>query len=300
MLRDLFKRIADFFRSLFGNTGEEPTPKPDPIPTPPPVPPTPPPTPPPVIDLDTLSDASEIFDLDSITVSLPDTLIVIEGPAEEEQPIIDPPVVVPENPPRYMWCLDNGHGKLTAGKRSPVFDDGTTQLLEYEFNRDVVERIIARLEEEGVSYADLVPDVDDLGNALETRVGRANQLSTDLPKLYLSVHSNAGPADDTGWTFDSVNGIETWYYYGSVTGKKMASIFQQALFEEMGWKNRGLKTSKASPFYVLKKTLMPAILTENGFFNNKAQALDLMKDSIRQQIAEAHVNAILKIEAEGF
>lgn len=30
--------------------------------------------------------------------------------------------------------IDNGHGRATAGKRSPVWPDGK-QLFEYEFNR---------------------------------------------------------------------------------------------------------------------------------------------------------------------
>ena len=32
--------------------------------------------------------------------------------------------------------LDNGHGEETAGKRSPVWGDGS-QLFEWEFNRDI-------------------------------------------------------------------------------------------------------------------------------------------------------------------
>ncbi|MFT5911013.1 MAG: N-acetylmuramoyl-L-alanine amidase, partial [Paraglaciecola sp.] len=51
--------------------------------------------------------------------------------------------------------------------------------------------------------------------------------------------------------------------------------------------------------YVLRETWMPAILTENGFFTNKTQAKDLMKDSVRQKIADAHVAAIMEIERKG-
>ena len=36
-----------------------------------------------------------------------------------------------------MILLDNGHGCDTPGKRSPVWPDGR-QLLEWEFNRDIV------------------------------------------------------------------------------------------------------------------------------------------------------------------
>ena len=46
--------------------------------------------------------------------------------------------------------LDNGHGMETPGKRSPIWSD-RTQLLEYEFNRDVVRRIEAALNERGIA-----------------------------------------------------------------------------------------------------------------------------------------------------
>jgi len=48
---------------------------------------------------------------------------------------------------RYTWLLDPGHGGFidgvyqTAGKRSPMFPDGS-QVFEGEFNRDIVRRII--------------------------------------------------------------------------------------------------------------------------------------------------------------
>mgnify|MGYP000817767973 FL=1 len=37
--------------------------------------------------------------------------------------------------------IDNGHGRATAGKRSPVWPDGK-QLFEYEFNRDIALSLI--------------------------------------------------------------------------------------------------------------------------------------------------------------
>jgi N-acetylmuramoyl-L-alanine amidase len=302
MLRKLFKLIGDFFRSLFGRKPPVPTPEPVDPPTEPEIPVEPevpvepeiPTTP------GDISDSSEIPITDEITVSDTDSLVVISGPAEG--PIVVEEVEEPEEPPaqgRYTWCLDNGHGQKSAGKRSPIFDDGETQFFEYEFNRDIVERIITRLQELGISYFDVMPEVETNGNDLQERVTRANQHASTLPKLFVSVHANAGPEVDNGWTLDTVSGIETWYYFGSVKGKKMASTFQKKLIEKTGWKDRGLKTSKTSPFYVLKKTVMPAILTENGFFNNKAQALDLMKDEVRQSIADAHIAAIQEIEANG-
>lgn len=225
-------------------------------------------------------------------------------PEPEPEPIPTPePDPVPPAPtgrqPRYLWCLDNGHGIKTAGKRSPIFDDGETQFLEYAFNRDIVARIIKKLQAEGVRYFNVVPEVD-IDNFLQGRVERVNNKQSDLPKIFVSVHSNAGPARSSrDWTSDSIKGIETWYYHGSKKGQRLAAIFQRHLIEATGMNNRHLKSRPDRQFYVLRKTTMPAVLTENGFYNNKQEALKLMTNELRQKIADAHVAAILEIEENG-
>lgn len=208
-----------------------------------------------------------------------------------------PPVAAPKG--RYLWCLDNGHGKLTPGKRSPMFDDGRTQFLEYEFNRDIVARMKKQLDEKGVQYFITVPEVD-IDDFLQGRVDRANARKSDLPKIFVSIHSNAAPARSANdWAPDSISGIETWYYHGSKTGQKLAGIFQKHLIEKTGFANRHLKSRPDGQFYVLRKTKMPSVLTENGFYNNKREAAELMKPEVRQKIADAHVAAILEIEKDG-
>lgn len=221
------------------------------------------------------------------------------GPAHPSAP--DTPGTPPTFQPRYLWCLDNGHGKLQAGKRSPVYKNEKgedIQFLEYEFNRDVVERIMKGLDKIGVQYYDVVPDFNEVGSFLVERVDRANSKKSDLEKIYISVHSNAAPvANENSWGDDSISGIETWFFQNSKRGEKIASYFQNELIKKTGMKNRNLKAT--SSLYVLKNTSMSAVLTENGFYNNKKEVKELMKPEIRQQIAEAHVAAILEIEKNG-
>ena len=230
--------------------------------------------------------------------------VVAEKP-KPETPRPDPkPKPEPEPKPsqpkgRYTWCLDNGHGKQTKGKRSPVFDDGTTQFFEYEFNRDIVNRIAKALDEHKVHYFITVPEVD-IDDFLEGRVNRANSHASELPKLFVSVHANAAPARSANdWASASISGIETWYYHGSKRGQKLASVFQKYLIAKTGWVNRHIKSQPDKQFYVLRKTSMTAVLTENGFYNNKNQAAELLKDEVRQKIADAHVAAILEVEKDG-
>lgn len=232
--------------------------------------------------------------------SVPD--VPEEPTTETGEPEAEPPVAEEteqQHVQRYLWCLDNGHGSLQAGKRSPVFDDGVTQFFEYEFNRDIVKRIIAALEKKGVAYYNVVPEVavDDF---LKERVYRANTKKSPLPKLFVSIHANAAPTSGSSpWASDDIHGIETWHFHRSSDGQQLASIFQKHLIEQTGWNNRHIKSRPNRQFYVLQKTSMTAVLTENGFYNNKAQALELMKDDVRQTIADAHVAAILEVEEKG-
>jgi N-acetylmuramoyl-L-alanine amidase len=222
-------------------------------------------------------------------------------PEPEPAPSPAPEPARPSHRQRYLWCLDNGHGSLTAGKRSPVFDNGNgeTQFFEYEFNRDIVARIIKALKAQGVAYYNVVPEVE-IDNFLQGRVDRANTKRSDLPKIFVSVHANAGPAASSrDWVADSIQGIETWFFHGSKRGQKLAAIFQRHLVEETGLKNRHLKSRPDRQFYVLRKTAMPAVLTENGFYNNREEVKLLMSDSMRQKIADAHVAAIMEIEKNG-
>lgn len=241
----------------------------------------------------------DIFAEEEETTPTPE--VVVDPPVSE--PVVDPGELEEPEPAkpksRYLWCLDNGHGKKTPGKRSPIFEDGNSQLLEYEFNRDIVRRIMLELDKHGIAYFNVVPEID-IDDFLEGRVDRANGFRTELPKLFVSVHSNAAPARSSNhWASDSISGIETWHFHNSRLGQKMAAIFQRHLIEKTKFKNRHLKSRAESQFFVLRKTKMTAVLTENGFYNNRQEALNLMKEEVRQKIADAHVAAILEIEEKG-
>ena len=203
--------------------------------------------------------------------------------------------------PPFMWILDNGHGKNQRGKKSPFFDDGT-RLEEWEFNRDIVARMIEKLQAENINFLNLVPETE-VGSFLTKRINRANEfkLTQKLPCIYLSIHSNAN-GNGVEWDSKRARGVETWYYPGSFEGLKLASAFQRELIFALSWKDRGIRShAKGHPklFRVLKETKMPAVLTESGFYTDKEEATLLMKPEIRQRIADAHVAAILKIEKEG-
>lgn len=318
----MLQAIIDFFKKLFGFLKPTSTkPKPPPIP----------PVEMPEVDPAEPQDGSEILPDTAVVIINEEEPIFedvppdpfgkpsdqVEIPEPEEEPTegsseseatppgdevveVIPPTTDPARPghrQRYLWCLDNGHGKLTKGKRSPVLDDGKTQFFEYEFNRDIVRRITEKLDEIGVAYYNVVPEID-VDNFLEGRVARANTKRSELPKIYLSIHSNAGPTrTPNDWT--TASGIETWFFHGSTKGRKLAGIFQKELISRLKWRNRNIRSQTTGQFYVLRNTNMPAVLTENGFYNNREEVKLLIREDIRQTIAEAHVAAILEIEKNG-
>ena len=188
---------------------------------------------------------------------------------------------------RIMPLLDNGHGKNTRGKRSPVWGDGT-QLFEWEFNRDIVRRIAAKLKADGVKFEILVPEETDV--SLQERCRRANQYQQMYNNCVLfSIHGNAGGG--TGW--------ECYTSKGTTKADEIATLlYEEAEKEFAGWKIRkdfaDGDADKEANFYILRHTVCPAVLTEKFFFDNEKDCKLMLSEAGRERIAKIHINVIKK------
>ena len=188
--------------------------------------------------------------------------------------------------------LDNGHGANTPGKCSP-----DKRLYEWSWNRDIVSRISAKLNELNIPNEILV--TEDFDVSLNERVKRANKMSLmakkqGLEPILISIHINA--SGNGCW--NSANGWSVWV-------SKNASIksmeFAQILYaeaEELGLKgNRSIPNERywTSNFYILKNTNCPAVLTENMFQDNKDDVEFLLSEEGKNKITELHIEGIKKI-----
>lgn len=185
---------------------------------------------------------------------------------------------------KYLIAIDDGHGKETAGKRTPAFSNGTI-MRENEFNEAVALYLKAELERHGFQTLLVAPESTD--TSLKTRVQRANDACADA---YISIHANA-----YGATWNDANGIETWIYEKVMGGSetyRLAESIHKALIEATGRKNRGMKRS--SDLFVLNSTRMHAALIECGFMTNKEEAALLIDDGYRAKCAEAICRGICK------
>jgi N-acetylmuramoyl-L-alanine amidase len=181
-----------------------------------------------------------------------------------------------------LIALDDGHGYNTAGKRTPpIIELDNRVILENEFNCAVVGYLDEELRRLGFKTLLTAPNLADI--PLKTRVDMANEAKADL---FISVHYNAFDGSFCG---ADPSGVEVHCYKGSIEGRKLAKCILDQLIQGTPQINRGIKESE---FYVLKYTKMPAILSENGFMDNKREALLMINDGFRREVAQEHARGI--------
>lgn len=184
------------------------------------------------------------------------------------------------NMEKILIATDDGHGMETAGKRTPLFPDGT-YMKENEFNRAVIDKLNVHLKRNNFDV--LHVSAGDTDVPLKTRTDLANNTIPNgfgrPADAFVSVHANAA-----GSTWNSkVKGIEIYYRAGSNEGKKLAQDVQEYLVKGTPLINRGLKTSN---LHITREADMPGILVEGAFMDNPDEAKLLMSDAYRDECAE--------------
>ena len=207
---------------------------------------------------------------------------------------------------KYLWIIDAGHGGIidgeyqTAGKRSPVWNDGS-QLFEGEFNRKVQLRLVELMNCAGFDWTSNTTSEHDIH--LRQRTDFANnmyRLERQRPSgerrkvIFVSIHANAFK--------DSA--AQGWCIYtglGETRSDAIAEVFYEVA-EEMLPEFRMRKDLSdgdhdyEANFWVLRKTVMPAVLTENLFMTNERECAWLLTDEGVERIAQLHFEAIKRIE----
>lgn len=166
--------------------------------------------------------------------------------------------------------LDAGHGGSDPGAIGNGLKEKDLTLSIAKHARDYLQSNY-----KGVSVR--MSRTSDKTLSLTQRTNDANSWGADV---FVSVHINAGGGI----------GYEDFIYNGSVSNdtKKLQDCIHNEV-APLFTKNRGQKRAN---FAVVRQTKMPAVLTENGFIDNKTDADFLSKDSNLKKIGEAHAKGI--------
>ena len=195
--------------------------------------------------------------------------------------------------PFFMLILiDNDHGLNTPGKRSP---DG--KFLEAIYNREIAKRVVADLLNRGYDAELLVPEEDDI--SLSERVRRVNAHCQALGKsnvILISIHVNAA-GDGSQWM--NATGWSCYTCKGQTQSDTLANCLYEAAIKNFPGRRIRTDYSDKDPdweenFYLLRKTLCPAVLTENFFMDSHPDLEYLQSRAGKQAIIDTHVEGLIE------
>ena len=188
--------------------------------------------------------------------------------------------------------IDNGHGLMTAGKRSP---DG--QFREPFYNREIARRVVSDLRDRGLDAELLVPEDDDI--SLAERVRRVNTACFLLGKqnvILVSIHVNAA-GNGSKWL--NATGWSVYTCKGQTASDMLAECLCQAAIKN--FPGRRIRTDMSDGdmdweegFYILRKSLCVAVLTENFFMDSRSDLEYLQSRAGKQAIIDTHVEGIIE------
>lgn len=188
--------------------------------------------------------------------------------------------------------IDNGHGLMTAGKRSP---DG--QFREPFYNREIARRVVSDLLDRGYDAELLVPEDDDV--SLAERVRRVNAACFLLGKqnvILVSIHVNAA-GNGSKWL--NATGWSVYTCKGQTASDKLAECLCQAAIKN--FPGHRIRTDMSDGdmdweegFYILRKSLCVAVLTENFFMDSISDLEYLQSRAGKQAVVDTHVEGIIE------
>lgn len=198
--------------------------------------------------------------------------------------------------------IDCGHGGIdpksgkytTAGKRAhhpgQVFHNNGW-FYEGVFNRQIGHKVGLMLKSAGVPVVYINHAYQD--NSIKTdRVPKANALHRDKPCLYFSIHANAANTRARGFEiFTSVNPSKTSQDIATDIYEGVKGLTQYKLPMRKG---AGDEKFKRENFYVVRHTVMPAVLVECAFFDNLEDALLLNRCDFQTDMAAVFANVLIE------
>ena len=172
--------------------------------------------------------------------------------------------------------LDAGHGAHDGGASS----NGIRE-------KDIVLKIVQKMKSMLNEYQDVQLNFTretDVFLSLSERTTKANNWDADC---LVSVHCNSA-------TNTTARGFESYrYIHTNASTTAFQNMMHQEIMKQIGDAISNDRGKKTAIFHVLKNSKMKAILTENMFISNSADANLLKSDSFLDKVAKGHVNGLV-------
>lgn len=176
--------------------------------------------------------------------------------------------------------FDAGHGKYTAGKRSP---SGIMEEREWFFNDKILKNTLNYLKNYDVKTLRVDDTTGEKDISLTQRVKDINAFN---PKAHLSFHNNAYQSK-----WGSHGGTEVFHSNNaSQESKTLAKLLQAPLVNALNTKDRGVKTAS---FYIITKTKTPAVLIEFLFMDSNDDIKKLRDSAYLKKAGETVAKQIV-------
>ena len=187
--------------------------------------------------------------------------------------------------------IGNGHGQSTPGKRSP---DG--RFLEFQFNRTIAKQIVDDLRDRGYDAELLVPEDDDI--SLTERCRRVNAwclLHGKKNAICISIHFNA---HGNGYEWTKASGWAIYTSKGNTAADELATAIAEAAKTNLPAMKMRADFSDGDidfeeDFKILRGTLCPCVLSENGFMTNEKECRWLQTEEALSALVKTHVEGIV-------
>jgi N-acetylmuramoyl-L-alanine amidase len=203
----------------------------------------------------------------------------------------------------YLVLVDRGHAGLkkdqtanpggTPGKETPFIQSLGRKIQEEEFNEPTKNFLIEELKRCGAHVVDVSGGERD--TPLKERTDYANKIywqycakygRDNVVAIFISIHFNAFDGTFAG---RNPSGFSVHVYPGSATGKKLGNAILKELKNGTKQINRGLVEQD---LHIVRETVMPAALSENGFMDNPEEANLMLNKGFQKEVAIEHAKGI--------
>ena len=186
--------------------------------------------------------------------------------------------------------LDRGHGVDTFGKESP---DGLYK--EWRWCNEFCKDLKDLLETNGFDVYFIEADYE-----YDMPLSDRSYLANEYYKLHkdsvlVSVHTNA-----YGNTWNQASGFRVYAYSKEVKGYKLGQEYLKTADELLSpYKIKVQMEPNVEPsFYILRKTKVPSLLTENLFHTNKKDLSFIQSYKGRDTLLQVHLKSLIEYKNE--